>query len=248
MSVFSRRIASLFSSGVLINPTTGRLSLFGPTPLATVQSVAYASAITPDPTLGEVISVAPLSGDITVNNPSSATVGQLLEFNFLQDATGGRRVSFGSHYQLGGAAQIALTASARSMVRFRCLSSTFWALQTGLADTSLQMEAGVWKGALPTETPGTTKVPRFYLRTGMGLKVTKLWLDLDTAPTGTCTVVVRKNGSSTGALTISATAGQSSVSLDVTTMTLALSDYVQAWVTSAGGATDAVATLVGVVS
>lgn len=248
MSVFSRRIGSLFSSGVLVNPSTGRLSLYGPTPIATVQNVAYASAITPDPTLGEVVVIAPLSGDITVNNPASAVIGQILEFHFVQGVSGGGRVSFGSHYQSGGAAQVALTPSTRTMVRFRCLSSTFWALQTGLADTSLQMEAGVWKGALPTETPGTTRVPRFYLRTGMGLTVKKLWLDLDTAPTGTCTVVVRRNGSATGQLSISASAGQSSVSIDVSTMTLALNDYVQAWVTSPGGATDVVATLVGSVT
>lgn len=246
MSAFSRRVAACFSSGVTVNPSTERLSISAAPAAQAVQSLAYASSITPDPSSGEVISIGTLSGDIVINNPTISTPGQLLEFHFQQPVGGGRAVTFGSYFQQGGSAMVARSSSAWSTVRYRCLTSTFWALQTGLADTQTQFDVAVYKGSLPTETPGTTSVPRAYARVDSPLIVKTAYIDVDTTPTSTLGVTIRKNGSSSGQIVLSLAPGAFSASASVAAMTLGISDYVQAWVTAPGGAANLSVSLVGV--
>lgn len=91
---------------------------------SSAQTVPYTSSITPNAALGEVVIVGQLTGNITVNNPSTPTPGQLLEFHFQQDAAGGRTVTWGGHFEV--VAPIDTTILSRTMVRFRCLTTTLW--------------------------------------------------------------------------------------------------------------------------
>ncbi|HVS78815.1 MAG TPA: glycosyl hydrolase family 28-related protein [Candidatus Saccharimonadales bacterium] len=64
-----------------------------------VQSVAYASSITPDPYAGSEIIVGTLTGALTVNAPSNGHTGSHLRFVFTQDSTGGRVVTWNSAFK-----------------------------------------------------------------------------------------------------------------------------------------------------
>lgn len=88
------------------------------------QAVAYAASITPDPSLGEVVVVGTLTGNLTVNSPVVSTPGRFLEFHYQQDGTGGRTVTYGGVFETP--APIDPTAGARSYQRFRCITSTLW--------------------------------------------------------------------------------------------------------------------------
>jgi hypothetical protein len=63
-----------------------------------VQHVRYAATITPDPTLGEVVIVDVLTGNITVDNPVGAREGMCLHFQFEQDGSGGHTIGFGTDF------------------------------------------------------------------------------------------------------------------------------------------------------
>ena len=89
-----------------------------------LQNVAYASSITPDPALGEVVVVGTLTNNLTVNNPTVSTPGRMLEFHYQQDGSGNRTVTYGSHFETP--APVDPTAGARSYQRFRCITSTLW--------------------------------------------------------------------------------------------------------------------------
>lgn len=89
-----------------------------------MQQVAYQAAVTPDPTKGGVIVVGPLTGDLTVNNPVLSLPGTVLEFHLVQDPVGGRAVTWGSQFQSG--ATVASGASARTVLRWRCITPTLW--------------------------------------------------------------------------------------------------------------------------
>jgi hypothetical protein len=64
------------------------------------QTVAYASSITPNPTLGEDIKVGVLTGNITINNVAAPVTGQRMRLILTQDATGGRTVAWGTAYDI----------------------------------------------------------------------------------------------------------------------------------------------------
>lgn len=80
-----------------------------PTVLGT-QFPTFAATITPDPTLGEFIQVV-LTGAITVNAPLNPQNGQKLTFQWAQDATGGRVVTYNPTFVTSGAAAFVTTAN-----------------------------------------------------------------------------------------------------------------------------------------
>lgn len=73
------------------------------------QDVAYAASITLDPTKGNYIRVAPLTGNITVNAPTAANTwtGAEMTLKFIQDATGGRQITWGSGFRVSWSASTA---------------------------------------------------------------------------------------------------------------------------------------------
>jgi hypothetical protein len=97
------------------------------------QSVAFAASITPDFTQGNVVNVAQLTGAITVANPTNnANNGQQVTFNFLQDVTGGRVVSFGTNFKFPTAFVngSAATNGQRSSITFQYDGTFYWAMGT----------------------------------------------------------------------------------------------------------------------
>lgn len=89
-----------------------------------VQSLAYAASITPDPFLGGTVYVGALTGNLTIANPAPTTGGtsnvfhpdQRLALAIIQDATGGRTVTFGANFAT--TADIPTTASSTTYVTF----------------------------------------------------------------------------------------------------------------------------------
>lgn len=148
MSAFSRRIFAAFQGGVSFNQSTGKIAVTGTgTAAATIQSVPWASVITPDPTQGEVIVVGTIAGAFTIQNPSVNTPGSLLEFHFTQPATGMVKPTWGAYFQADASTHVSDVANARSTVRFRCLTPTFWALE------SANIPTGSGGGTTPPPPP-----------------------------------------------------------------------------------------------
>jgi len=109
---------------VTVDPTTGQLApapaaLLNGTSTATLQT-AYAAAITPNLSNGFNINVAALTGAITVNNPTNVPpLGTTVSFSFIQDATGGRAVSWGAGFIFPTAwTNVGNTAGKRSTITF----------------------------------------------------------------------------------------------------------------------------------
>jgi hypothetical protein len=100
---------------------------------------------------------------------------------------------------------------------------------------ALNFEVAGRPGTLTAEVAGTTKTPRLYNRTGKTWTITAVYISVDTAPTGTgITVVLRKNGSATGAITTTITAAAFTGSTTGQSLSVADGDYVQAWPTVVG--------------
>jgi hypothetical protein len=96
------------------------------------QSIAYAATITPDPYVGEFITVGTLAGNIAVNAPTVAVhPGARMTFFFAQPASGTttRTVTFGTGFRKNFVASTG--ASARSAVSF-FYNGTEW-IQTNSA-------------------------------------------------------------------------------------------------------------------
>lgn len=91
-----------------------------------IQQVPYAATITPNPLRGGIVVVGQLTGPLTVANPTESIPGATMEMHLQQDGTGGRAVTFGSQFQAG--AVVAASAGARTVLRWRCLTPTLWAL------------------------------------------------------------------------------------------------------------------------
>lgn len=104
-------------------------------------------------------------------------------------------------------------------------------------------------GTLVAETAGTTKTVKWLNRTGRTITFTAAYALVDTAPTGSAaTVTIWKNGSATGAVTVSISAAATSGSTTGLSLSIADGDYVQAWPTGVGSTvpgTDLSVTLVG---
>jgi hypothetical protein len=89
-------------------------------------------------------------------------------------------------------------------------------------------------GTLTAETAGTTKTPRLYNRTGRTWTLTAFYASVDTAPTGSgVTAVIRKNGSATGAITITISAA-ANTGTTTGSLSVADGDYLQGWPTAIG--------------
>lgn len=59
--------------------------------------ISYAASITPDPYAGAIQAIT-LTGNLTIGSPVNKHVGQRLAFEFTQDGTGGRTVTFAACY------------------------------------------------------------------------------------------------------------------------------------------------------
>lgn len=78
---------------------------------------AFAATTTPDPYTAEFWNIGALTSDITIANPAAAHIGQMLEISVTQDATGGRKVTWGNLYKAVTAAS--KLPNQRSAWRFR---------------------------------------------------------------------------------------------------------------------------------
>lgn len=86
-------------SGLTLINTINNTGISGNT---TFQSVVYSGTVTPNLQLGTIISVGELTGDISIANPSltfGPAIGDSLTFIFTQDATGGRKITWGTAYK-----------------------------------------------------------------------------------------------------------------------------------------------------
>jgi len=61
----------------------------------------YSASITPNMNSGSYVKVGTLTGNITVNNPTNVTNGDILTVQFQQDGTGGHAVTWGANFKTG---------------------------------------------------------------------------------------------------------------------------------------------------
>jgi len=64
------------------------------------------------------------SGNLTIANPSGAKAGQTYAFKLVQDATGGRTVTWGANYHWGGATPPTLTTTGGHWDVISCIAPT----------------------------------------------------------------------------------------------------------------------------
>jgi hypothetical protein len=106
--------------------------------LSGVTSKAYAATITPDADDDFDLVVAALTGNVTVANfTNTPDDGQTLCIRFLQDATGGRTVSFGTNYKFTTAVPqslITTTASKYCLVLFKFVTGVGFVCTAVLPD------------------------------------------------------------------------------------------------------------------
>jgi hypothetical protein len=122
-----------------------------------VQALAYASSLTPNPYLGGQVIIGALTGNITVNVPTSTNrhTGVRMALQFTQDATGGRTVTFGSGFTvIKWAANMA--ASSVSRIEF-VFDGTNW-VQVNAAAASLDATPLAKLSYNPTPTGSSTVV------------------------------------------------------------------------------------------
>ncbi len=106
---------------------SGTLQLLG-AERRSIRGPAFSSPYTPDATVAERTEMT-LTGALTVNAPSNGASGQRLEFWWLQDATGGRVVTYNAAYKTTGAAAFVTTASTLTLDVFECAAdNTTWRL------------------------------------------------------------------------------------------------------------------------
>lgn len=76
------------------------MSVSSPSSLnAEVQSVTYAASIVPEPDKAECLEIGALTGNITIGATVKHVKGMKMIFKFLQDATGGRTVTWNAQYK-----------------------------------------------------------------------------------------------------------------------------------------------------
>jgi hypothetical protein len=100
------------------------------TPVVQVtQFLAYSASLPVDASKGSAIFVnisTGLPGNITIGAPSNGVVGQTLTFNFVQDGTGGRTVTWNAVFVRNSWSDSGNTANTRSSISFMCLDGTNW--------------------------------------------------------------------------------------------------------------------------
>lgn len=82
------------------NPPAERMFLDVNNQLGT-QRITYAASVTPSVYAGGTVLIGPLTGNITIANPSDGHTGARLTFLLTQDGTGGRTVSWGANFAPG---------------------------------------------------------------------------------------------------------------------------------------------------
>jgi Pectate lyase superfamily protein len=83
-----------------------------------IQQPTFATSYTPDPTLGRVRMT--LTGNITVNNPTVGLLdGTELTFEWRQDGTGTRTVTYGGNFKTGGRPAMNTGANTYTVDRFQ---------------------------------------------------------------------------------------------------------------------------------
>jgi hypothetical protein len=98
------------------------------TPAATLGEIfiPYAESVTPNLRRGTFVNIAPLTGNITINNPTTSATfspGTALEITVVQDATGGRTITWGSAFNVLSAARSG--ANQRTIWSFRLVDATW---------------------------------------------------------------------------------------------------------------------------
>jgi len=91
-------------------------------------AVAYAAMVTLDLSAGNDFEVGPLTGNVTLANPTNVVAGQSGTITTVQDGTGGRTAAFGSFFKTSGgsaALTFTLTAGAVNSIDYRVRSATF---------------------------------------------------------------------------------------------------------------------------
>jgi hypothetical protein len=89
-----------------------------------MQSVAYATTITPFPYFGETINVGTLTGNVAIDAPTgSVHYGKRMTFILTQDGTGGRTMTFAAAYKK--IATLSTTASKINSITFQ-YNGTDW--------------------------------------------------------------------------------------------------------------------------
>lgn len=129
------------ASGVATLDSTSRLPVAQlPTSLnnavtRTSSTIAYAATITPAlPTGDAIYNIGTLTGNITVANPSGTPFdGQMIQFLFIQDTTGGRTITWGGNYAFGSDVTQALIPTAasskwRMLFAYNATASTWQAI------------------------------------------------------------------------------------------------------------------------
>lgn len=84
-----------------------------------VQQINYASSITPDLSLGHILQVLTLSGNIEIANPTNTFVGQRFSIRLLADGSG-RTITYGSNFK---AATTSVSASKRIILDFLVIAT-----------------------------------------------------------------------------------------------------------------------------
>jgi hypothetical protein len=104
-----------FVRNVILGDVNGKNIIVRPTTLPL--DIAYAASITPDLARRDYVKVGTLTGNITVNNATNHAETQRVRIGFVQDATGGRTITWGSAYK-GVTLAASGTANQRAWIEF----------------------------------------------------------------------------------------------------------------------------------
>ena len=102
------------------------IQTFTKTQSAKIQTVPYAPTIALDLTLGNDVAVGPLTGNMTLENPTTMTPGTSGHIAVTQDSTGGRTITFGSYWKFGinGVPPLSTSPAATDIIVYWVLDST----------------------------------------------------------------------------------------------------------------------------
>lgn len=175
---------------------------------------------------------------ITLPAANAVPAGRLLQFVDAQGTvTGTNTVSWaraGSDTINGGTANVVAANSPYGAGKVMSDGTSKWTTVPWVIN---QVNATITgrAGVLTAETAGTTNTIRWYNRSASIMTITALYASVDLAPTGSAiTVTVWKNGSATGAQTVTISAAANSGSTTGLSISLAPGDYLQAWPTAIG--------------
>jgi hypothetical protein len=185
-----------------------------------VVSPASGGTVTPDPSQNALYSITMPAGNITIANPLTGAVGQVMTFQFTQDSVGSRTVTWGAKFLTSQ--QPATTASSVSMMQFT-FDGTNWQPLVPLSSQTYTVTAAV------TTTAGSTTLAVL----DGAYQVANVAVTFSTASTsGTLTVTVDTGTNAPGAGTAQLTG---TVSLAGTANTVVNGTLIAAPTTTAAG-------------